>query len=447
MRHLIASIIIYLSIFTPCAFAKKADIEPFTAKQQLEIEKIKNDLSNKLQDQNAQIIALQQARQFDLEQQKNWFETSRKSIDWWESHLSLFTGVVGFVIAGAGLAIPYLMGRNRRQELESDLKVIAQKLDEASKQLELAKEHTSALDNLVKDGHQKVAAIPTKEMSEEQQREILEELKNERPPQVAHLIQEAWDLYKAKKWHDALPHWRALRFIEGDDPSVWFNLGHCLQNTKSPSKEICEAYQNAAFLKKSAASYHNWGLALSTWAEESNGEEQQKLYSEAIEKYTLADSLRANDIQTLSCWADALASLAKNLEDKAQQKQLYDEALEKLKNASALDPNDLAISDSLGNFFMGWSHVLTGAERTQKLSTAKEHLLAAGHEGYYNLACWNAIQGEIEEAMKYLKLSEDAGNLPDRDHLEKDPDLINLQDLGWFKELLMRTSLSEKTAA
>ncbi|WP_273431170.1 hypothetical protein [Chitinibacter tainanensis] len=91
--------------------------EPFTAEQQLELERIKHDV----QLTNLQVETLKQNQLAELENQKNWFETSRKSIDWWESHLSVLTGAIGLFLGVFGLLIPFLVDRQRQSKFDAKM--------------------------------------------------------------------------------------------------------------------------------------------------------------------------------------------------------------------------------------------------------------------------------------------------------------------------------------
>jgi len=115
----------------------------------------------------------------------------------------------------------------------------------------------------------------------------------------------------------------------------------------------------------------------------------------AGEKYRTALEIKPDRHEALYNWGAALMERAKAKSDR-ESEALYRAAAEKLSRAEALAPG----------------------------------------RGAYNLACLAALQGRGDEARSWLVKSRDAGDLPDRAHLEQDTDLDWIRDAEWFRELL-----------
>ena len=54
----------------------------------------------------------------------------------------------------------------------------------------------------------------------------------------------------------------------------------------------------------------------------------------------------------------------------------------------------------------------------------------------YNLACGCALQGRDLECREWLKKSQAHGELPSKQHLLDDPDLVNVRGQAWFQSFL-----------
>ena len=54
----------------------------------------------------------------------------------------------------------------------------------------------------------------------------------------------------------------------------------------------------------------------------------------------------------------------------------------------------------------------------------------------YNLACLNAVKGDVEACRHWLEKSSQLGTLPGRETLLNDPDLQSVREHDWFKKLL-----------
>ena len=139
----------------------------------------------------------------------------------------------------------------------------------------------------------------------------------------------------------------------------------------------------------------NWGSALDQQAQRAEGEEAQRLWRQAGEKYAEALRIKPDDHEVLNNWGLMCLTQCHRAAG-VERERLLDAAEAKLKMAYALAPADTA----------------------------------------YNLACLAAIRGIEEEANARLKEALAAGTLPDREHLVEDPDLASIRDAAWFRNFL-----------
>ena len=129
-------------------------------------------------------------------------------------------------------------------------------------------------------------------------------------------------------------------------------------------------------------------------AKTKSGNEAEKLYTEAFEKYKLTTTYKKDFHQAYDNWGLALVELAKTKSDNAAEK-LYKEAFEK-------------------------------------------YNLAIKHGGEsYNLACLYAIRNQKAEALKYLDVALSRKEIT-IDFVEQDEDWKNLRNDPDFQDLLSR---------
>lgn len=228
---------------------------------------------------------------------------------------------------------------------------------------------------------------------------------------------------------------------------------------------------------------NNWGIALSDQAKQKNGDEAELLFAEAISKFEVALQIEPKFDEALFNWGNILLYLGQlkkglgedihfneaiskykatleikpdkhealnnwgaalfykaRLKTSAESEALLDEAILKYKAALKIKPDKHEALNNWGNALTFQAQLKSGTESKALWEEAMEKYLAAEEihpgAGSYDLACWHALNGDEEECRKWLEKSLDAGNLPNRKHLEEDTDLDNVRDKDWFKEFL-----------
>ena len=127
---------------------------------------------------------------------------------------------------------------------------------------------------------------------------------------------------------------------------------------KEEAKELNDTGANTLL----AGLYSDWGVALGNLAKTKEGKEAEDLYKEAFDKYKQAIKIKPDNHEALYNWGTALGNLAKTKEGK-EAEDLYKKAFDKFQQA-----------------------IEYGASS-------------------YNLSCILALQGDLENALKYLELS------------------------------------------
>jgi len=141
--------------------------------------------------------------------------------------------------------------------------------------------------------------------------------------------------------------------------------------------------------------YSMWGNALSDQAVTKSGEEADRLFSLAGEKYQAALQIKPDKHEALNNWGSALSNQAVTKSGE-EADRLFSLAGEKLIKVESLLPGS----------------------------------------GAYNLACWNALRGEESQCQRWLEKSKKLGLLPSREHLMNDPDLESVRKCEWFTTFL-----------
>jgi hypothetical protein len=141
--------------------------------------------------------------------------------------------------------------------------------------------------------------------------------------------------------------------------------------------------------------YLDWGNALLGLARQKSGDEADRLFKLADEKYEAALRIKPDKHEALNNWGNTLGAQAKQ-KSGDEANGLFKLAREKLIESESLSPGS----------------------------------------GTYNLACFSALQQQPEECRRWLFESLKHHAIPSKQHLLSDPDLESIRDLDWFKELL-----------
>ncbi len=180
-----------------------------------------------------------------------------------------------------------------------------------------------------------------------------------------------------------------------------------------------EKYAEAVRLKPDFAdALSNWGAALSEQGKTKQGEASDHLFAAAYEKYAEAVRLKPDFADALSNWGGALADQAEAKQGEAAD-HLFAAAYEKYAEAVRLKPD-------FGGALSNWGNALAAqAVRIQRdsarkadvnnlLNLARAKLLEAiakgARNGPFNLACLEAIRGDVSESISWLKRALESGD-------------------------------------
>ena len=199
---------------------------------------------------------------------------------------------------------------------------------------------------------------------------------------------------------------------------VYNNWGIDLKNlAKSKEGEETEKLYQQAFEKYEKAveikpdkheAYNNWGIALCNLAKIREGEEAEKLYQQAFEKYEKAVEIKPDMYEAYNNWGITLRNLGKSKEGEEEEK-LYQQAIEKYEKAVEIKPDMYEAYNNWGNALRDMA-ASKGGEEADKLYRQAVEKYKKGveikpdmHEAYnsWGIALKNlAASKEGEEAEK-----------------------------------------------
>ena len=156
----------------------------------------------------------------------------------------------------------------------------------------------------------------------------------------------------------------------------------------------------------------------------------------------IAESPKFTKVEVSNCyldWGNALVGLAKQKSgDEADR--LFKLAGEKYEAALRIKPDKHEALNNWGNMLCDQAKQKSGDEANGLFKLAREKLIESESlspgSGAYNLACLSALQQQPEECRRWLFESLKHHAIPSKQHLLSDPDHESIRDLDWFKELL-----------
>jgi len=163
-------------------------------------------------------------------------------------------------------------------------------------------------------------------------------------------------------------------------------------------------------------------------------------YQSAAESFEkIVEQLKFEDSAVYSNWGVALYDLAKTKQGDEADK-LFALACEKFEKATKIKPDYHNAYNNWGGGLLHWAVQKEGDKRKKLLEEAEEKCLKAEEirtgEGAYNLGCVFALLGDEKQCRKWLKVGEKAGTLPSREEAMKDSDLKSVvRNKDWFKQL------------
>jgi tetratricopeptide (TPR) repeat protein len=161
----------------------------------------------------------------------------------------------------------------------------------------------------------------------------------------------------------------------------------------------------------------------------------------ASRHFDTAHRLNPDDSNTLHEWGVALYELA-NVSEEEKAKELLLKASDKLQNALVKDVGNAngGMMNDLGAILLARAKRASGDKATSLSNDALEQFQEADRIqpglSAYNMACIYCAQNNMDACENSLKVAKDRGFLPSAEHLAGDPDLANVQQQDWFKNLL-----------
>ena len=191
-----------------------------------------------------------------------------------------------------------------------------------------------------------------------------------------------------------------------------------------------------------------WGTALTAQAGTKQGEEADRLFAAAYEKYERALAIKPDLHEALNNWASALDDQAKTKQGE-EADRLFAASYDKYERALAIKPDKHEALNNWGNALVAQARTKQGEEADGLFAAAYEALLqaeqAAPNSAAYNLACLEALQSRTVEAIQWLERARAASCLPSIEHMANDSDLDAIRSTPEFKHFL--ASLEAKPAA
>jgi tetratricopeptide (TPR) repeat protein len=173
---------------------------------------------------------------------------------------------------------------------------------------------------------------------------------------------------------------------------------------------------------------NNWGSALGDLAKLKGDE---ALFREAIGKYEAALAIKPDMHEALYNWGSALDDLARLKGDEA----LFREAFAKYEAALAIKPDKHKALYNWGIALLSLWQLTKDAALLDKARDVLDRAEWLNPRKPYNRACLAALLGDEEGCRERLMRAKEFGTLPPPEHLQTDPDLENMRDKPWFKEL------------
>ena len=205
-------------------------------------------------------------------------------------------------------------------------------------------------------------------------------------------------------------------------------------------QEAGDKYQAALEIKPDMhEALYNWGYTLDDQARTKSGEEADRLFQLAGEKYQAALEIKPDKYVALHNWGKVLADQARTKSGE-EADRLFQLAGEKYRAVLEIKPDTHEALNNWGSALLDQARTKSEDEAGQlfqqsfeKLSQAEE--LKPG-SGSYNLACLSALRGDFGGCREWLKNAKYYGNLPDLSHLQSDSYLDSVREEPWFQDFL-----------
>ncbi|VEJ20345.1 YtxH domain-containing protein [Neisseria animaloris] len=277
-----------------------------------------------------------------------------------------------------------------------------------------------------------------------------------------------------KTWHRAEEKYQLSLALKPDDYGVAYNWGNTLNHeaqvlaTQGDTETAFKTWRRAeekyrlslAIKPDNNGAAYNWGNALDNEAQalaaQGDTEAAFKTWLKAGEKYQLSLVIKPDDYEAAYSWGIALNNEARMLAkqgETAAALEKWRDAGEKYRQALAIKPDMYQAADNWLGTLLREHHTLKEkdnqpTEVQTKLQQARDlvnDFLSKNPQHQeklaYNHACIYALEGNVAEAVKQLRLAQQVNNFPDKDHIETDPDFDNIRHTpefqAWFKEAFL----------
>ena len=240
----------------------------------------------------------------------------------------------------------------------------------------------------------------------------------------------------------------ALKF-KPSFPEALYNWGNALsRQAQTQVGEVADRLFEAAYEKYSESlrlkpdkheAFDNWGVALCAQARTKQAESAARLFESACRKYAEAANLNPNSPERLTNWGIALTDQAR-VEQGEFADRLLEAASRKYSDALKLNPDSYGTLVSWAAATINQSWLKTGDVRQQLRQSAREKLLAAERirpgSGAFNLACVEASDGNLANAIEWLKKHVACGGRLSRKRIAGESDFNPVRDVPAFVEFL-----------
>ena len=170
-----------------------------------------------------------------------------------------------------------------------------------------------------------------------------------------------------------------------------------------------------------SAAFNNWGNALSELAKAKTGEQAEQLTKQSFAKFAEANRFRPGHADTLNNWGVALSNLAKRSPFERSGRSA-DQSIEKYAQAIELP------SYNWGTQLLEQAKTTNGPGRLSMLMEAREKLIMGGPDGFFNLACVEALLGNASAAVSHLNAWLAAGHSITRAQLDAERDFDSVRN-------------------
>ncbi len=193
-------------------------------------------------------------------------------------------------------------------------------------------------------------------------------------------------------------------------------------------------------LKDSAAwAYIGQGNEFFKQARTKSGEEADRLFSQAGEKFQQALAIKPDKHESLHNWGVALTNQARTRSGE-EADRLFSQAGEKFQQALAIKPDKHESLHNWGNAFAEQAKTKSGEEADRLFSQAGDKYQQAlaikpdSHGTLFNLACFHGLQGQVEDCLTWLHKRNNVDPTLTKNELDKDHDFDAVRSHPDFKK-------------